>query len=195
MDYAQFDTRPIMVAIAGPNGAGKTTFFNAHLASVGLRFVNADLLAHELSVEPYDAAQMANALRRELTAQRESFVFETVFSDPVGDKVAFLEQAVADGYHVVLCFVGISGPDVSVQRVSMRVSQGGHDVPDEKLQSRFPRIIQNLKLAIKILPAVLVFDNNDLAHPYRQIATFEQGKLLKTASVLPEWFTSLVPIE
>ena len=52
MGFAEFDRRPILVAIAGPNGAGKTTFFHAHLASAGLRFVNADVLAAELAVEP-----------------------------------------------------------------------------------------------------------------------------------------------
>src|SRR4051794_16520603 len=50
MEFAEFDRRPILVAIAGPNGAGKTTFFHAHLAPAGLRFVNADVLADELAV-------------------------------------------------------------------------------------------------------------------------------------------------
>ena len=77
-----------MIAIAGPNGAGKSTFFHSHLASAGLRFVNADVLAAEIALEPYAAARLADALRRELVKQKESFVFETVFSDPVGDKVA-----------------------------------------------------------------------------------------------------------
>jgi predicted ABC-type ATPase len=48
MDFAEFDRRPIIVAIAGPNGAGKTTFFHTHLASSGLRFVNADVLAADI---------------------------------------------------------------------------------------------------------------------------------------------------
>ena len=30
MEFAEFDRRPIVVAIAGPNGAGKTTFFHVH---------------------------------------------------------------------------------------------------------------------------------------------------------------------
>jgi predicted ABC-type ATPase len=90
MEFAEVDRRPILVAIAGPNGAGKTAFFRAHLAAAGLRFVNADVLAAELAVEPYEAARLADALRRALVGRRESFVFETVFSDPVGDKVAFL---------------------------------------------------------------------------------------------------------
>jgi predicted ABC-type ATPase len=66
MEFAEFDRRPIIVAIAGPNGAGKTTFFYAYLASAGLRFVNADVLAAELAVEPYEAARLADALRKTL---------------------------------------------------------------------------------------------------------------------------------
>jgi predicted ABC-type ATPase len=97
MEVAEFDRRPIIVAVAGPNGAGKTTFFHAHLAAAGLRFVNADVLAAELAVEPYEAARLADALRRALVGRRESFVFETVFSDPVGDKVAFLAEAAQCG--------------------------------------------------------------------------------------------------
>jgi predicted ABC-type ATPase len=100
-EFAEFDRRPILVAIADPNGAGKTTFFHAHLASAGLRFVNADVLAAELAIGPYEAARLADALRRALVEREESFVFETVFSDPVGAKVAFLEDAARRGYVAV----------------------------------------------------------------------------------------------
>lgn len=102
-EFAEFDRRPILVAIAGPNGAGKTTFYRAHLARAGLRFVNADLLAAELAVGPYEAADLADALRRTLVGRGESFVFETVFSDPAGEEVAFLEEAARSGFAVVLC--------------------------------------------------------------------------------------------
>jgi predicted ABC-type ATPase len=159
MEFAEFDRRPILVAIAGPNGAGKTTFFHAHLASAGLRFVNADVLAAELAVEPYHAARLSDALRKALVGREESFVFETVFSDPVGDKVAFLTEAARCGYVVVLCYIGLSGPDQSLERVAMRVSQGGHDVPDDKLRSRFSRSLVNLQAAIAQLPHVLIYDN------------------------------------
>jgi hypothetical protein len=46
-------------------------------------------------------AKMADSLRRELVKQRESFVFETVFSDPAGDKLALLEDAATAGYTVI----------------------------------------------------------------------------------------------
>ena len=193
MDFAPLDARPVIVAIAGPNGAGKTTFYHAHLRRAGLPFINADVLARELDLEPYAAARMADALRREFVVRGSSFVFETVFSDPVGDKRAFLQEAAGSGYTVVLCYIGISGPDVCEARVAMRVSQGGHDVPTEKLRSRFPRTIENLRAAIRDLPHVLIYDNDDLSRPYRLVAVFEQGRLRTLNEPVPAWLQPLLP--
>jgi predicted ABC-type ATPase len=190
--WSWLDNRPLVIAIAGPNGAGKTTFYHAHIAAAGLRLVNADLLANELAIDPYAAAEVAASLRDELVRQRESFAFETVFSDPVGDKLGFLRRTAESGYLVALCFIGLATPEISMERVAMRVSQGGHDVPNEKIMSRFPRILTNLKLAIKQLPHVLVFDNSDLNKPYRQVATFENGELLEIDTPQPTWFAKLL---
>jgi len=166
MDWkALLDPRPIVIAIAGSNGAGKSTFYQAHLTDVGLRFVNADDIAAELDIGAYEAADLASAIRKELVRNQESFLFETVFSDPHGAKIADLEEARQDGYQVVLIFIRIDSPETSKQRVSMRVMQGGHDVSDEKLESRFARTIANLDRAIQSLPVVIVFDNSDLARP------------------------------
>jgi predicted ABC-type ATPase len=192
MDFGRFDKRPIAVAVAGPNGAGKTTFFHAHLQRAALRFVNADVLARDMDIDAYAAARLANVIRQELVKRQESFVFETVLSDPVGDKVAFLKRAAESGYTVVLCFIGIAGPDVSEDRVAMRVSQGGQDVPSDKLRSRYPRTIANLKLAIQQLPHVLIYDNDDLNKPYRQVAVFEQRRLLFSCELIPEWLRPLL---
>ncbi|MBI3466297.1 MAG: AAA family ATPase [Planctomycetes bacterium] len=193
IDFSVFDQRPAVVAIAGPNGAGKTTFYHSHLAATGLRFVNADVLATELALEPYRAARLADALRRELLKRGESFAFETVFSDPVGDKIAFLEEAVRSGYLVVLCYVGLAGPGQSTERVAMRVSQGGHDVPDEKLRSRFRRTLDNLHAAITRLPHVLVFDNSDLQTPFRRVAAFDHGQIIELQKPVPRWLRRVIP--
>lgn len=192
MKFPEFDRRPVVVAIAGPNGAGKTTFYGSHLRQAALPLINADVLAHELGLDPYTAASLANSLRQDFVKRRESFVFETVFSDPVGDKLAFLKEAAKSGYTVILCFIGIASPQVSEQRVAMRVSQGGHNVPSEKLESRFPRTMSNLATAIRELPHVLIFDNGDLRTPFRQVAVFEYGKLAFSNAPFPEWLESLL---
>lgn len=189
---AWLDTRPIVVAVAGPDGAGKTTFYHAHLEPAGLRFINADIVSRDLSIDPYEAARLASELRNALVAERESFVFETVFSDPVGDKLSFLRAAAAAGYAVVLCFIGISNADVSDTRVAMRVSQGGHDVPTEKIPARFPRTMANLRRAIGELPHVLVFDNDDLDHPFRLVAEYAHGTRVGAVAPLPGWLRSAI---
>jgi predicted ABC-type ATPase len=187
------DQRPLIVALAGPNGAGKTTFYHTFLEPTQLRFVSADVLAEALRLEPYDAAELANALRQQLAAERESFIFETVFSDPVGDKLGFLKAAAAEGYTVVLCFIGLPSPDVSEQRVAMRVSQGGHDVPTEKLAERFPRTLVNLKAAIRELPHVWIFDNGDLEEPFRKVAVFQSSRQVELHRPVPAWLRPLLP--
>jgi predicted ABC-type ATPase len=181
------DKRPVIVAVAGPNGAGKTTFYEAHLKASGLRFLNADVLAGELGIDAYQAAEVAAKLRQEFVSQGESFVFETVFSDPVGDKLSFLKNAAQQGYTVVLCFIGIADVDRSEERVAMRVSQGGHDVPTDKLNARFPRTMTNLKQAIQELPCVLIFDNDDLQTPYHLAAVFQNGRPTLLAKSVPAW--------
>jgi predicted ABC-type ATPase len=190
---SEIDRRPAIVCVSGPNGAGKTTFFYAHLRVAGLRFVNADLLAAELRIQPYAAARVAAGIRDELFRQRESFVFETVFSDPVGEKLDFLRKAARAGYTTILCFIGTAGPEVSEQRVAMRVSQGGHDVPPQKIVERYPRILANLKAALCELPNVWVFDNNDLRTPYRLVAVVQSGRVVRLHRPVPRWLAPLLP--
>lgn len=170
------EPRPIVVVVAGSNGAGKSTFFHAHLAGVGLRFINTDDLAAETGLGLSEAAELAAALRASLLEQGESFVFETVFSDPVGAKIAELEAAVRRGIQVVVIFIRIDSPVTSKQRVAMRVLQGGHDVPDEKLEARFQRTLANLERATTTLPVVIVFNNTNLARPFRLEAVYQHGR-------------------
>ena len=189
------DRRPIILALAGPNGAGKTTFYRAFLAASGLRFVNADVVARELHVDPYRAAKLAEVLRRQLVAQKESFIFETVFSDPVGDKLDFLKYGEQCGYTVVLFFIGIDGPGICDERVAMRVLNGGHDVPAEKIIERFPRVMSNLKRALAELSNVRVYDNSELRNPFRRVATVEKwkGRGLMLSEPTPAWLGPLLP--
>jgi predicted ABC-type ATPase len=184
--------QPRLVVIAGPNGAGKTTFYETFLASLPLPFVNADRIARTLAPEDpasiaYGAAEVADRERRELLALRRSFIMETVFSDPAGDKLGFLRDAQAAGYAIILLFVGIESPDLSILRVTQRVLEGGHDVPPDKLQQRFPRTQRNLEAALRFVNVAVVFDNSSLDQPYRHIATWHDGHEIFRDPAAPAW--------
>jgi predicted ABC-type ATPase len=67
------------------------------------------------------------------------------------------------------------------------VTQGGHDVPTEKLESRYPRTMTNLKTALLEIPYIWIFDNDDLRAPYRLVAVYEHGQLVALHKPVPRW--------
>lgn len=183
---------PFIVVLAGPNGAGKSTFHDHFLADLGLPFINADLIAREFDPEnparvAYRAARQADQVRRAMVARGESFCMETVFSDPVGDKIDFLHQAQRAGYAIFLIYIGLSDVALSIARVVQRTEVGGHDVPDAKLLERFPRTLENLRRAVPFVDVALLFDNSSASQPYRHLATFECGTCVVRAKRLPAW--------
>lgn len=169
------DDQPLLIMLAGPNGAGKTTFYEAHLSSLGLPFINADILARTLGLSAYDAAMEAMRIREVYIQKAISFVSETVFSDPVGAKLDFLLEAHKRGFDVRLIFIQLRNVGLSVARVHDRVAAGGHAVPLNKLKSRFPRTQRNLRRACKILPHVLIYDNTSRKMPFRLTAEYRNG--------------------
>lgn len=186
-----------ILVLAGPNGAGKSTFHDLHVRSLGLPLVNADLIAHALRERNVErrarlAADMADAERREFVARGEAFCMETVFSDPVGAKLGFRREAQRTGYEIVLVFIGLDSPELSLARVVQRVAQGGHDVPDARLKARFPRTLANLRAAIASADVALLLDNSDADIPFRFVALYTGGRRRKKARRLPGWAKGIV---
>ena len=184
--------RPRLLVLAGPNGAGKTTFHEQFLGHLPLPFVNADQMAKALKPGDagsvaYEAAALAERVRRDLLARRVSFVMETVFSDQAGDKLAFLGAAKAAGYAVILLFIGLDGRELSILRVTQRAIEGGHDVPLDKLNERFPRTLRNLHDAVRLVDLALLFDNSSVIDPYRHVATWQQGQRIFVDPGAPAW--------
>lgn len=188
---------PTLVVLAGPNGAGKSTFFELFLRSTGIRFVNADVIAR--AIRPDDpmavslqAAEAADVVRHSLVELGESFCMETVFSDPVGAKLGFIQHAKSRGYRVVLVFVGLASAELSQARVIQRVAEGGHDVPDEKIFARYPRSLRNLERALGLADEARIFDNSDAQAPYRLVARLENGAVVERPARVPAWCAEIL---
>src|SRR5213078_2666804 len=130
---------PQLVVLAGPNGAGKSTFYDVFLAASPLPFLNADLFAAETGVDSLEAARILDATRDRMIEQRLGFITETVFSDPHGAKLDMLHKAVDAGYDVTLIYIAVQSAKLSALRVDQRVARGGHDVPRDRIASRFTR--------------------------------------------------------
>jgi predicted ABC-type ATPase len=93
---------PLLIMLAGTNGAGKSTFWETHLKHLNLPFLNADILARETGLDAYTSAKNIAFIRDELIERQDSFITETVLSDPVGEKVQILANASEKGFDVTL---------------------------------------------------------------------------------------------
>lgn len=187
---------PLLVFLAGPNGAGKSTFFAEYLQRLGLPYVNADDIARRLraadpaaSRDAIDrrAFREAERLRTALLEAGIGFCTETVFSDPHGAKLKFLESARRRGFATVLVFIGLASVALSIARVHQRTRQGGHDIPDATLRARFPRTLANMRAAIPLVDDAFLFDNSFFDHPYRIVAVYRRGRLVSRHPPRPPW--------
>jgi predicted ABC-type ATPase len=156
---------PNLYIIAGPNGAGKTTASFNLLPDVlhCPNFVNADEIARGLSpFAPETVAFQAGRimLQRidELLPQKVDFAIETTLA--TRSYVQLVRRAQALGYKVHLIFFFLENEEQAIQRVAQRVSNGGHNIPEEDIRRRFKRGIYNLiHLYMPICDSVLVYNN------------------------------------
>ena len=180
---------PVLHVIAGPNGAGKTTFYEQILGPIThLEFINADRIAAQMSFDDesevaYRAAAVASELRADRIGQGRSFITESVFSHH--SKVELVEVAKAAGYYVELHIILIP-EDLAVPRVASRVRNGGHDVPEHKIRSRYRRLWAHIADAIGVVDVAKVYQNTHPTTPFDVIATYQAG-VLTGAPIWPSW--------
>ena len=137
-----------ILMFAGPNGAGKTTFAKAYLSDNPTYpfFLNADLFASVISpTDPSAAAiragrMMLNEMNEHTKAGR-NFAFETTLSGR--GYLPKIDCWRADGYHIKLIFLTLKSSEVAINRVRLRVAQGGHHIPEQVIRRRFAAGVTN----------------------------------------------------
>lgn len=154
-----------------------------------LKFNEQRLDFFEVGVNAYFASVAADFIRQKLILARQSFTFETVMSSP--DKIAILEKSQQSGYRNYLYFVATDDPLINISRVKHRVKSGGHDVPTEKITTRYYRSLDLLWAAIKHTNRAYIFDNS--GSNLLWLAEITEAKQLEIkVDAVPLWFQHAV---
>jgi predicted ABC-type ATPase len=187
--------KPILIVIAGPNGSGKTTITGKVLKHKWLEdavYINPDIIAKEKfgdwnSTEAIlKSAVYCEELREKYLAERQSIIFETVMS--AQDKVDYICRAKQAGFFIRLFFVCTTSPTINAARVAGRVMKGGHDVPIQKIISRYNKSLINCKLAKRIVDRLYVYDNSIDGQEAKLLFRTVDGKLFKQyEEIIPQW--------
>lgn len=152
--------------------------------------MNADIIAKLLypqapEAHSYHAAKLAEHLRLQLLRQGRSFCFETVFSHP--SKIDFVAHAKTLGYEIILVFIHLVDPALNQARIAQRVSEGGHNVPPDKVINRIPRTLKLIRKTLPLCDHVYILDNSRADNPFQQLAVIRDGQIIFRHNVMPDW--------
>jgi len=182
--------------ISGCNGAGKTTASYTVLPEVldCREFVNADEIARGLSpFNPESVAIEAGRLMLEriecLLGLGASFAIETTLA--TRSYIRLVERAQMQGYTVHLLYFWLESPELAIERVAQRVSEGGHNIPEQTIRRRYKLGLSNLvRLFIPIVDEWYLFDNS--TNNYECIA--QGGMKIQTKLYMPDTYNQIIKL-
>ncbi len=137
---------PALILVSGSNGSGKTTICLGLIDQYKYRYIGADDIAKRISPDDVEKAQIAagrifvKELKAAIQAKESVIVESTLSGTTLAKHIAWARKL---GYHIFLIHTFLENVELSVLRVQLRVSQGGHDVPEDALRRRFPRSREN----------------------------------------------------
>jgi predicted ABC-type ATPase len=155
---------PILYILAGPNGAGKTTASQTLLPEVFNTdiFINADIIAAQLNpAHPESVAMRAGRIMleriQETLVARKTFAIETTLATRT--YLNLVKQARLAGYEVVLYFFYLPSADMAKERVKLRVSEGGHNIPADVIVRRYYSGLDNFFEYILMVNRWYIYEN------------------------------------
>ena len=167
--------RPRILVLAGVNGAGKSSIGGDMLHQAGIPWFNPDTFTRELvaatgsPLADANAAAWQEGLRRldAAIAHGEDYAFETTLG---GNTIAARLGDASESHDVLMWFCGLDSPEHHMARVRLRVSHGGHDIPEAKIRERYRTSIANLVALLPHLSRLQVYDNSRDAGPGTPVA-------------------------
>jgi predicted ABC-type ATPase len=160
---------PVIYIIAGPNGAGKTTAAYSLLPYVfnTVEFVNADEIARGLSPFNFEgvtfqAGRIMIERLNQLSQDKKSFAFETTLSGLT--YLNFIKKAKLAGYEIVLFFIWLENFQLAKSRVAERVRKGGHNIPEDVIERRYKKGMENFSVYASHVNDWYIFDNSGTEH-------------------------------
>jgi len=148
--------KPSILVFAGPNGSGKSTI--TKYVEIIPPYINADDVKKSNQCSDLDAAVKAEELREKALSEKSNFTFETVLS--TDRNLLLLKRAKEQGYFIKCVYVLTADPMINVMRVKSRFAAGGHDVPQDKILSRYTKALNLIPELVQICDIFHLYDNS-----------------------------------
>lgn len=182
------NNQPQLILVGGSNGSGKTTFAKGLIEKTGFRYIGADDFAYQLnkddvqSVEIPAAKLFIQAITGSIT-NKESIVVESTLAGKT--LCHHINNASENGYQIFIVYIYLESVEISLYRVRLRVSQGGHDVPEAFVRRRFPRSRENFWNLYRPLVNSwqLLYNSTDREHVVEIVAEANLNQTTNTVDI------------
>lgn len=180
---------PTYTIFAGVNGAGKTSIYQSiyYQENKNEKRINTDEMVARIGSWKDNNLQIkcgreAVKLIREYINGNISFNQETTLCG--SSIIKNIKIAKEKGFYIVLNYIGVENPEIAKERVKIRVSKGGHGIPEQDIEKRYYESLQNLNKVITLCDEVNIYDNS---YMFKDIVYYRNGDLIWKDNAIPSW--------
>lgn len=183
--------QPTFFVFAGNNGSGKSTLRNLIIDKIGIDInIDPDAIARRIDPENPESKRIAAGKEVIKSVKRyieegKSFSIETTLAGK--NAIRQIQKAKEMGYEVTMFYVALSSVEQNIERVAMRVKNGGHNIPTEDIVRRSITSFNHLYEYTKIIDNLVLIDNSE--DDGEIVLEVNNGIISFETSPLPEWVT------
>ncbi|CBZ02589.1 zeta toxin family protein [Clostridium botulinum] len=185
---------PTYTIFAGVNGAGKTSIYQSiyYNENKDEKRINTDEMVaiigswkdNNLQIK---CAREAVKLIKQYILEQISFNQETTLSGK--SIIKNIKFAKEKGFYIIMNYIGVEDPEVAKERVKIRVSKGGHGIPDKDIERRYYDSLNNLNNVIEMCDEVNIYDNTEVL---REIIYLKNDKIVWRDKKIPNWANNIL---
>lgn len=183
------ETKVTMFVFAGNNGSGKSTIRNLIVDRLGVSVnIDPDALARKFNnghpeKSKVSAGKEAIRITRECIQNKWDFTVETTLAG--GNVVRQMKDAKEQGFKIIMFYVGLGDVRLNIERVALRVKNGGHHIETEDIVRRNVTSMNNLLSHLDLIDQLIVVDNSKADGEL--ILEADQSGIKYYLKELPEW--------
>ena len=181
--------KPIFFVFAGNNGSGKSTLRSLIIDKIGVDInIDPDAIARRFDPEnPEDkrvsAGKEVIKSVKKYIIEGKDFSIETTLAGK--NAIKQMRKAKEMGYEITMFYVALSNVSQNIERVAMRVKNGGHHIPTEDIIRRNRTSFKHLYEYTYLIDNLVLIDNSE--DDGEIVLEINNGKITFETTNLPQW--------
>lgn len=180
---------PMFYVFAGNNGSGKSTIRNLIIDKIGVEInIDPDAIARRIDPENPESKRVTAGKEVIISVNKyikegKDFSIETTLAG--GNAIRQMLKAKAMGYKITMFYVALRNVNQNIERVAMRVKNGGHDIPTEDIIRRSKTSFEHLYNNTNMIDNLVLIDNSE--DDGEIVLEVNDGQITFESSNLPLW--------